>query len=124
MQTKPARPKTPRRSACRRPACPPLAAALDARLFKALADPSRLAVLHCLTRSCAPRTVTQVAECCAVDMSVVSRHLAVLRDAGVLAVEKRGREARYSVRYAALCRTLRQLADALEACGCTEPATT
>jgi ArsR family transcriptional regulator len=60
--------------------------------------------------------VTQAAECCSVDLSVVSRHLAILRDAGVLSVRKQGRQIFYDVRYAELARTLRGLAEAIEAC--------
>lgn len=96
--------------------CPPLHKALDLRLFKALADPTRIHILICLTRCASPQTVTQVAVCCAVDFSVVSRHLRVLSRAGVLDVHKRGRTALYSVRYAELCAALRQLAAALESC--------
>lgn len=117
--------RVPRRSASRtatasasasRQCCAGLVRVLDPKLFKALADPTRIQVLMCLTGSCGPRTVTQVADCCSVDLSVVSRHLGMLRDAGVLEMQKVGREAQYTVNYAAICRTLRQLADALEAC--------
>jgi len=58
-----------------------------------------------------------------VDLAVVSRHLAILRDAGVLEVEKQGRQTFYRVRYDALCRTLRALADALESCCGSESGT-
>jgi ArsR family transcriptional regulator len=93
---------------------------VDARLFKALGEPMRVHLLVELARCCGPRTVTELAGCCAVDLSVVSRHLAILREAGVLASEKRGREILYRVRYEELTRTLRQLADAIEAC-CPSP---
>jgi len=46
----------------------------------------------------------------------VSRHLAVLRDAGILSAVKTGREVRYAVRFPELAQVLRRLADALEAC--------
>ena len=51
-----------------------------------------------------------------VDQSVVSRHLAQLREAGVLSAERRGKQVYYSVRVAELVRTLRAIADALERC--------
>lgn len=101
-----------KRSAC----CLPLEAALDPRLFKALSDPTRMHILIRLARCCGPRTVTQAAKCCAVDLSVVSRHLRVLRDAGVLTVQKQGRQIFCRVRYTEIARTLRALADAIEAC--------
>jgi ArsR family transcriptional regulator len=96
--------------------CPQLEATIDPRLFKALSDPTRISILVNLATCCGPQTVTQAAGCCCVDLSVVSRHLGILRDAGVLTVQKKGREMYYTVRYDELCRTLRQLADALAAC--------
>lgn len=53
--------------------------------------------------------------CCPVDISVVSRHLGILRDAGILEARKRGREVYYRVRIDQLTALLRNLADALEA---------
>ncbi|NOT00369.1 MAG: helix-turn-helix transcriptional regulator [Phycisphaerales bacterium] len=106
-----------RRTARRRGACcGTLETCLDARLFKALADPTRLHILVCLAGCCRPQTVGQVAACCAVDLSVVSRHLALLRDSGILTVQKQGRSVLYSVRYADLAESLHALADALEGC--------
>ena len=52
--------------------------------------------------------------CCPIDLSVVSRHLGVLRDAGILEAQKRGREVYYRVRVDKLTTLLRNLADALE----------
>jgi DNA-binding transcriptional ArsR family regulator len=63
-----------------------------------------------------PITVTEAATCCPVDVSVVSRHLTVLRRAGVVESAKSGREVRYTLSPAAVAATLRSLADALEAC--------
>ena len=47
--------------------------ALDAELFKALSDPTRLKLLACLAKCSRMCSVTEVAECCSVDFSVVSR---------------------------------------------------
>jgi len=103
--------------AARKPlCCPSLEACLDAKLFKALGDPTRLHIMINLARCCEPQSVGAVAECCSVDLSVVSRHLSALREAGVLAVQKQGRSMLYSVRFAELARTLRTLADLIEAC--------
>jgi predicted transcriptional regulator len=60
--------------------------------------------------------VTEVAACCSVDMSVVSRHLGMLADAGILESTKTGRNVSYRVRYAELTQSLRALADAFEVC--------
>jgi ArsR family transcriptional regulator, arsenate/arsenite/antimonite-responsive transcriptional repressor len=103
--------------------CADLSACLDPRLFRALCDPSRIAILARLAAICGPATVSEVASCCSVDLSGVSRHLGILRDAGILDVEKRGREVHYRVRFPELTRTLRALADALEAC-CPAPKST
>ncbi|MGD2109783.1 MAG: metalloregulator ArsR/SmtB family transcription factor [Phycisphaerae bacterium] len=89
---------------------------LEARFFKALCDPSRISILVRLARSCGPQTVSQVASCCPTNISVVSRHLATLRDAGMLRAEKRGKEVYYTVRYPELASKLREMADAIEAC--------
>jgi DNA-binding transcriptional ArsR family regulator len=58
--------------------------------------------------------VGEIATCCPVDMSVVSRHLRSLRDAGIVVCEKRGREVRCRVAVERLVDTLRKLADAIE----------
>ena len=106
--------------------CPPLDGLLQPALFKALSDPNRLAILCRLAECGTASRVSEVAACCPVDLSVVSRHLGVLRRAGVLAAERRGKEVHYSVRMGWLIRTLRELADALEACcpPASEPADT
>jgi DNA-binding transcriptional ArsR family regulator len=80
-----------------------------------------VALLVRLAQCGGPRSVSQVAGCCPVDFSVVSRHLAVLREAGILESEKRGKEVYYSVRYPQIVGTLRALADAIEECCPGEP---
>ena len=92
----------------------PLLKHLD--LFKALCDPSRMAVFSCLARCAEPQSVSEIASCCTVDISVVSRHLALLKQAGILGLEKRGRCVFYSIRYGELAASLRACADAIEAC--------
>lgn len=100
----------------REPCCPDLAGLLDPALFRALGDPNRVALLAGLSRSGRPTTVSEAAECCPVDLSVVSRHLAVLREAGVVRAAKHGREVHYTVSHRSLATILRTLADALDAC--------
>ena len=80
---------------------------VDARagaVFEALADPTRRAVLRDVaTRG--PRTATEVAAGLPVSRQAVAKHLAVLREAGLVAHERAGREARFTA-------TLAPLADA------------
>jgi ArsR family transcriptional regulator, arsenate/arsenite/antimonite-responsive transcriptional repressor len=91
---------------------------LNADLFKALCDPQRLTLLAQLATSTEPVTVSEASNCCNVHLSGVSRHLNVLRQAGVVDAEKHGREVRYRLNGQLLVRTLRGLADAIEEC-CT-----
>ncbi|HEX9400163.1 MAG TPA: metalloregulator ArsR/SmtB family transcription factor [Anaeromyxobacter sp.] len=96
--------------------CAALKRWLSPHFFKALGDPNRLAILVALSDGARERTVSELAGCCPVDLSVVSRHLRTLREAGVLEARKQGKEVFYRVRFDALVALLRNLADALEAC--------
>jgi ArsR family transcriptional regulator len=96
--------------------CSSLGVVLTPELFKALGDPTRVSLLVHLAECCGEMSVSQVAECYPIDMSVVSRHLATLRDAGVVTSVKRGKEVLYSVRADSLVRTLRAIADEIEKC--------
>lgn len=89
---------------------------LSPGFFKALGDPNRLALLARLVDCREPCTVGEASCCCAVDLSVVSRHLAILREAGIVESERRGKEVHYSVRHDVIVQTLRQIADTIEAC--------
>ena len=89
---------------------------LRPELFKALCDPRRLALLARLAVAPRPLTVTEASACCGVHISGVSRHLAMLREAGVLVGERRGREVVYRVAVRHLVGVLRGLADAIESC--------
>jgi len=94
----------------------PIDSLLDPGLFKALGDPTRVALLACLAKCRRPCTVGEIAECCAVDFSVVSRHLAILESAGVLGTRRVGRSRLYEVRCSDLSATLRRLASEIDAC--------
>ena len=96
--------------------CPGLKEHLQPELFRALGDPTRLVLLTRLAVATEPAMVNQLADCCGVHLSGVSRHLALLRDAGVIHAEKQGREVLYSLNRKRLTNTLRGLADALDAC--------
>lgn len=93
---------------------------LDIELFKAMGDRTRLALLACLIKCGRACSVTEVAACCAVDFSVVSRHLGILSRAGVLEARKQGRTMWYQARGTDLAARLRELADAIDECvaGC------
>jgi len=108
-------PKEPRSNLDSEPCCE-LRIRLTPSLFKALCDPTRLELLTQLADRDQPCTVSEMGECCPVDLSVVSRHLAVLRDAGLLRAERCGREVRYELCCDDVVSELRGLADALEAC--------
>lgn len=112
-QVRTKQPSTPRQAAA---CCAPIDGLLDARLFQALSDPTRLNLLACLAKCRRPCSVGEIAACCSVDLSVVSRHLAMLRDAGVLEAEKKGRVVMYRVRHEHVANALRSLADAVSAC--------
>ena len=89
---------------------------LEPELFQALCDPMRLALVAHLAASGRPLTVTEASECCGIHFSGVSRHLALLKRAGVVRAEKQGREVHYRLEVGALASTFRGFADALEAC--------
>lgn len=110
---KPRRPHTPRQAAAR---SGPVDTHLDPEFFKAFSDPTRASLIACIAKCSRPCSVGEVAECCSVDLSVVSRHLTLLARSGVLEATKQGRTVFYRVRYAELCRALRALADALDDC--------
>ncbi len=58
-------------------------------IFAALADPTRRAILGMLLED--DMAVTDVAEPFAMSLAAISKHLAVLSDAGLISRERRGR---------------------------------
>ncbi|MFA6045168.1 MAG: metalloregulator ArsR/SmtB family transcription factor [Phycisphaerales bacterium] len=106
-------PASPRRAARARG---PIDRLLDADLFRALSDPTRLNLLACLIKCARPCAVSEIASCCKVDLSVVSRHLAQLARAGLIRGDKQGRVLLYSPCSQDLASTLRELASAIDAC--------
>lgn len=67
-----------------------------ARVLKAMAHPTRLFIVDELSRG--ERCVCELQEMIGADMSTVSKHLAVLRTAGLLSDEKRGNQVFYTLR--------------------------
>ncbi|MEM9083739.1 MAG: metalloregulator ArsR/SmtB family transcription factor [Planctomycetota bacterium] len=87
---------------------------IDPELLKAIAEPTRAQLLSCLLKCGRPCSVSEVAECCSIDFSMVARHLATLAKAGVLKAEKQGRTVWYSAEGASLATRFRELADAID----------
>jgi DNA-binding transcriptional ArsR family regulator len=72
-----------------------LSIATKAKLFRGLADTSRLAVLECLRNG--PKCVTEVVDATGLSQPGASAHLSCLRDCGLIEREPRGRFAYYSL---------------------------
>lgn len=72
--------------------------ALDARakVLKAMAHPSRLFILEVLEAG--ERCVCDLTEMIGSDVSTVSKHLSVLKQAGIVADQKRGNQVFYQLR--------------------------
>ena len=87
---------------------------LDPDLLRPLAEPTRARLLSCLLKCGRPCSVTEVAECCSIDFSMVARHLAMMARDGVLSREKRGRTVWYAADGPALAARFRELADAID----------
>lgn len=66
-------------------------------LFRTLGDPTRRALFERLARD-APLTVRALTNGAGVSQPAVSKHLGVLRRAGLVEAEPRGRETHYRVR--------------------------
>lgn len=106
---------------------------LDPEMLKALAEPTRARLLSCLLKCGRACSVTEVAACCSIDFSMVSRHLSMMARAGLLASEKKGRTVWYSADGVALAARFRAFADAIDeltptegccdaaGCGCKAP---
>lgn len=92
----------------------------EAGVFKALAHPSRLAIVEALAQG--ERCVCEFQQLVGSDMSTVSRHLAVLRQAGVIADEKRGQWVYYRLILPCVTTFLNCLRNPEDACGCATPA--
>ena len=67
-----------------------------AHIVKAMAHPTRLFIVDELSRQ--ERCVCELRDMVGADMSTVSKHLSILKNAGIVAVEKRGSQVFYSLR--------------------------
>lgn len=86
-------------------------------LFKVLSDPNRLGLVFELSQ-CREASVSELSQCCSIDLSVVSRHLSKLKGAGVLGANKKGKEVFYDLKRKDLAKVLRELADEIEKSSC------
>ncbi len=80
------------------------------KIFKALAHPARLRIVEKLAEG--EQCVCVILEMFDIDMSTLSRHLSVLKNAGVVADEKRGKNVFYRLKYPCI----------LKVCDCLEKA--
>ncbi len=85
-----------------------------ARIAKALAHPARLLVVDELSRK-GERCVCELTDMIGSDMSTVSRHLAVLKGAGLIEDDKRGQMVFYRLRMQCI-RSLFECLDSVVAC--------
>ncbi len=72
-------------------------AALAARRFKALADTTRLGILATLVANADPVCACDLGDDVALGQPTVAHHLKVLRDAGLIVAERRGKWAHYQL---------------------------
>lgn len=101
---------------CSPSSCSPIDVSVTSEKLRALAEPNRLRLLAGMSNDVEGSAVGNLAECCSVDLSVVSRHLKALRDAGLVSAEKSGREVRYCCNRDEIVGLLRNLADWIESC--------
>jgi len=67
-----------------------------AKIIKALAHPTRLFIVDVLSRN--EKCVCELTEMVGADISTVSKHLSVLREAGIVEDEKRGLQVWYRLK--------------------------
>lgn len=68
----------------------------QAAIFKALGHPARLTMVAALGKR--PHCVCELRELVGSDMSTVSKHLTVLRNAGLVSADKNGKQMIYTLR--------------------------
>ena len=70
---------------------------LRATIIKAMAHPTRLFIIDVLSRQ--EQCVCELTEMIGADTSTVSKHLSVLKNAGIVQDEKRGTQVYYQLRF-------------------------
>lgn len=69
---------------------------IRAEILKALAHPTRLYILEELAE--APHCVCELTEMVGADISTISKHLSLLKNAGLVGYEKKGKQVWYHLR--------------------------
>jgi DNA-binding transcriptional ArsR family regulator len=85
---------------------------VKAHVLKAMAHPSRLCIVEELAKH--ERCVCELTEMIGADMSTVSKHLTVLKQAGIVADEKRGAMVFYRLRVPCLGKLFESVESVLE----------
>jgi ArsR family transcriptional regulator len=84
-----------------------------AKIIKAMAHPSRLFIIEELSKY--ERCVNELTEMIGADASTVSKHLSVLKNAGLVSDEKRGNSIFYSLRVPCIMQFMGCVEDVLSA---------
>lgn len=92
-----------------------LVKALDSNIFKALTDPTRTQILKFLMLE-GRADISTIANHFPQDRSVISRHLHMMSEAGLLAVEKETRHRFYNINGEKLLREFEAIVTNLKAC--------
>ena len=71
---------------------------LKSQVFKALGHPTRLCIVEALSKK--EMCVNEITELIGADMSTVSKHLSILKNAHIITDDKRGNQVYYSVKIA------------------------
>jgi DNA-binding transcriptional ArsR family regulator len=79
-------------------------------VFSALSDPTRRAVIRCLSDG-GPRSLARLAEELPVSRQAVAKHLAQLEEAGLVSVETTGRRRTYELTPAPLAEAMGWMVD-------------
>jgi len=94
------------------------------RVVKAMAHPTRMFIVDELSRS-SERCVCELTEMIGADISTVSKHLSLLKNAGIIGDEKRGNQVFYRLRVPCILDFFRCVESVLESnadcgriCGC------
>jgi DNA-binding transcriptional ArsR family regulator len=69
---------------------------MQAKILKALAHPTRLLIVDELCKN--EHCVCELTDMVGADTSTVSKHLSVLKEAGIVGIEKRGTNVYYSLK--------------------------
>ena len=83
-----------------------------ATVFKALAHPSRLLIVEQLAQT--ERCVCELTNMVGADMSTVSKHLSVLKNAGIIQDEKRGSQVYYRLKMLCVLRFFECVGEVIE----------